>query len=129
MQLAPASGDLGSIRARAVARPELALFLAAYLAYDTARWLFAGHAPAARAHAEWIVGLERSAHVAIEGSILHAPVARALALLWGPLVAVAVVATGNHYLFDVATGLAVIAVGFAAGRLVPALVLSEAGVA
>ena len=55
-----------------VARPELALFLAAYLLYDAGRWLFAGHAPAARAHADWIIGLERSAHVAVEGSVQRA---------------------------------------------------------
>jgi membrane-associated phospholipid phosphatase len=217
------------------------LVLAAYLLYDAARWLFAGSAPAARQHAERIIDLERSAHVAIEGSIqraldapvtswllstvylaaqlvvlpaaliwlhrrsrpvyrglcntviatwiiavpifalfpvapprlagigiadtvshhaavaltghstlfynpfaavpslhvgfafaigiaaaaaLRAPVARALALLWGPLVTVSVVATGNHYLFDVAAGLLVVAVGFAAGRVVPALIRS-----
>jgi membrane-associated phospholipid phosphatase len=43
--------------------------------------------------------------------------AKALALLWGPLVALAVVATGNHYVFDIAVGLLVTAVGFAVGRL------------
>ena len=48
---------------------------------------------------------------------LRAPWARALALLWGPLVTLSVVATGNHYLFDVVAGLLVTAVGFAAGRL------------
>ena len=39
--------------------------------------------------------------------------ARVLALLWGPVVSLAVVATGNHYLFDIAAGLAVTAAGFA----------------
>jgi hypothetical protein len=39
---------------------------------------------------------------------------RALALLWGPLVSLAVVATGNHYVFDVAAGVAVALAGFAA---------------
>jgi membrane-associated phospholipid phosphatase len=43
--------------------------------------------------------------------------ARALALLWGPVVALSVVATGIHYLFDIAAGLVVTAAGFAAGRL------------
>jgi hypothetical protein len=217
-----------------VARPELALFLAAYLLYDAGRWLFAGHAPAARAHADWIIRLERSAHVAVEGSVqralegpavsyllstiylaaqlvvlpgaliwlhrrsrpvyrrlrdtviatwviavpvyalfpvapprlagigmadtvshhaavaltghstvfynrfaavpslhvgfafaigiaaaaaLRAPTARALALLWGPLVTVAVVATGNHYVFDVVAGLCAVAVGFVVGEI------------
>ena len=44
--------------------------------------------------------------------------AKALAVLWGPLVALAVVATGNHYVFDIAAGLVVTASGFVAGRLV-----------
>jgi membrane-associated phospholipid phosphatase len=48
---------------------------------------------------------------------LHAPWAKALALAWGPLVTLSVVATGNHYVFDIAAGLLVTAVGFAAGRL------------
>jgi membrane-associated phospholipid phosphatase len=38
-----------------------------------------------------------------------------LALLWGPTVCLAVVATGNHYVFDIAAGLAVSVVGYAAG--------------
>jgi membrane-associated phospholipid phosphatase len=224
------------LRNRLRARPDLALFLAAYVAYDAARWLFAGQAPAARDHARWIIDLERSAHVAIEGSIQaaldspvpswvlsnvylaaqlivvpavlvwlhrssrpvyrrlrntviatwgiaipifalfpvapprlaepgladtvsrHAPVAltgrstlfynpfaavpslhvgfafaigiaaaaalrnplaKALALLWGPLVTLSVLATGNHYVFDVAAGLLVTAAGFSTGRLFP----------
>ncbi len=36
----------------------------------------------------------------------------------GPLVALTVVATGNHYLFDVAAGVAVTAAGLATGSLV-----------
>jgi membrane-associated phospholipid phosphatase len=47
---------------------------------------------------------------------LHAPWAKALALLWGPLVTLSVVATGNHYIFDVVAGLVVTAVGFGVGR-------------
>lgn len=39
-----------------------------------------------------------------------------LALSWGPLVTLSVVATGNHYVFDIAVGLAVTALGYAAGR-------------
>jgi hypothetical protein len=42
------------------------------------------------------------------------PVARALALLWGPLVSLSVVATGNHYVFDIAAGVLVAVAGFAA---------------
>ncbi|HTU84667.1 MAG TPA: phosphatase PAP2 family protein [Solirubrobacteraceae bacterium] len=47
---------------------------------------------------------------------LRRPWTRALALLWGPLVTVAVIATGNHYFFDAATGLLVAGVAFAATR-------------
>src|SRR3954449_4569029 len=43
--------------------------------------------------------------------------AKALALLWGPLVSLSVIATGNHYLFDIVAGLLVAGAGFWAGRL------------
>ena len=46
---------------------------------------------------------------------LRRPWAKALALLWGPTVTLAVVATGNHFLFDIAAGLLVTAAGFVAG--------------
>jgi len=215
-------------------RRQLALFGAAYVFYNVARWVFAGDIVPARDHARWIVDLERSAGVAVEGSVQHAldagtvswllsnvylaaqfvvvpgaliwfyrrspsvyrglrntllatwviavpifaafPVApprlahigivdtvseqagvaltgrstifynqfaavpslhvgfavavgvafavalrwrwaKVLALLWGPLVALSVVATGNHYFFDIAAGLVVTGVGFAVGRL------------
>jgi len=49
---------------------------------------------------------------------------KTLALLWGPLVGLAVVATGNHYLFDIAVGLLVTALGFVAGRL-PARIVAN----
>jgi hypothetical protein len=45
--------------------------------------------------------------------------AKPLVLLWGPLVFLAVVATGNHFLFDGAVGLVVTAAGFAVGTLLP----------
>jgi membrane-associated phospholipid phosphatase len=51
--------------------------------------------------------------------------AKVLALLWAPLVSLSVVATGNHYLFDIAAGLVVTAAGFAAWRLL--LYLSRSG--
>jgi membrane-associated phospholipid phosphatase len=53
--------------------------------------------------------------------------AKALALAWGPLVGLAVVATGNHYVFDIAAGLLVTALGFAAGRLPARLAAARAG--
>ncbi len=40
--------------------------------------------------------------------------AKALALAWGPIVTVTVIATGNHYLFDAAAGLLVAGAAFAA---------------
>jgi membrane-associated phospholipid phosphatase len=58
---------------------------------------------------------------AIGSAVAHAtrrPLVRAAALLWGPLVSLAVVATGNHYLFDIAAGLLVTSVGYAVGRAV-----------
>jgi PAP2 superfamily len=41
---------------------------------------------------------------------------KALCLGWGPLICVTVMATGNHYVFDVGAGLAVSAAGYAIGR-------------
>jgi membrane-associated phospholipid phosphatase len=223
-------------------RRQLALFGAAYVVYNLARWVFAGDLAPAREHARWIVDLERDAGVAIEGSVqrglaggvassllsnvylaaqfvvvpgaliwfyhrrpqvyrslrntllatwlIAVPIfalypvapprladmgiadtvsqqagveltgrstifynqlaavpslhvgfavavgvafavalrwrwAKVLALLWGPLVSLSVVATGNHYLFDIAAGLVVTAAGFAAWRLL--LYLSRPG--
>jgi membrane-associated phospholipid phosphatase len=51
-------------------------------------------------------------------------VTRALCLLWGPLVCLAVVATANHYMFDIAAGLLVSAVGLLVGPLPERLVCS-----
>jgi hypothetical protein len=42
---------------------------------------------------------------------------RALALMWGPLVTLSVVATGNHYVFDAVAGLTVTGVGYATARV------------
>lgn len=216
-------------------RVELAWFLAAYVTYNVGRFVFAGELEPAREHAHWIVDLEASAGVAVEGAVqraldssaasillsnvyllaqlvvvpivlvwlyrrsrsvyrqlrntvvftwiisvpIHAvfPVApprlagldivdtvsahgavdltgrstlfynqfaavpslhvgfafavsvalavalrdrraKAVALLWGPLVTLAVVATGNHYVFDVAAGIVVTAAALVVGRLV-----------
>jgi membrane-associated phospholipid phosphatase len=221
-------------RIRSGWRRQLLLFLAAYVIYDLARWVFAGDPSTAVNHAHSVVRLERAVHVAIESSVQHAlgsgapswvlsniylaaqlavapaalvwlyrhspkvyrglrdtilatwliaipiyalfPVApprlaehgivdtvgqqagvsltgrstifynpfaavpslhvgfavaigvalfvalrprwaKALALLWGPTVALAVLATGNHYLFDIAAGLLVTVAGFAAAGL------------
>jgi hypothetical protein len=44
-------------------------------------------------------------------------VTRVLALLWGPLVTLTVVATGNHFFLDAVAGVLVTAVGFGAGAV------------
>ncbi len=41
-----------------------------------------------------------------------------LAHLWGPTVALAVVATGNHFVFDIAAGMVAAAAGYGLGLLV-----------
>lgn len=43
--------------------------------------------------------------------------AQGLFLTWGPLVTIAVVATGNHFVFDVLTGIAITAIGYIGGLL------------
>jgi membrane-associated phospholipid phosphatase len=59
--------------------------------------------------------------VALAVSVALAAVARrrwvqAVALLWAPLVTLAVIATGNHYVFDVVTGALAALVGYVLGR-------------
>jgi PAP2 superfamily len=61
------------------------------------------------------VGFAVAVGVAVAASVRH-PAARALALLWGPTIGLAVVATGNHFVFDIAAGLLASALGYAAGR-------------
>jgi membrane-associated phospholipid phosphatase len=57
---------------------------------------------------------------------LRRPWAKAIALLWGPIVSLSVVATGNHYVFDIAAGLLVTGLGFALGHLVSVRTTGEA---
>jgi hypothetical protein len=52
--------------------------------------------------------------IAVAASLRH-PVLKGLALLWGPLVGLAVVATGNHFVFDMAAGIAAAALGYVLG--------------
>jgi hypothetical protein len=65
---------LVSDRTRTARRPgrELALLGGLYLLYQLVRWLSAGGGARARANARWILGVERSAHVAIERPLQHA---------------------------------------------------------
>jgi len=44
-------------------------------------------------------------------------VAKAIALLWGPTIALAVLATGNHFVFDIVAGVAAAGLGYGLGIL------------
>jgi membrane-associated phospholipid phosphatase len=44
--------------------------------------------------------------------VARRPLTRALCALWAPLIALAVVATGNHFVFDIAAGLVASAAGY-----------------
>src|SRR3954454_17483082 len=50
-------------------------------------------------------------------SVLRNPVAKGVALLWGARTAFAVVATGNHFVFDIAAGVVASAAGYLLGTL------------
>jgi hypothetical protein len=63
------------------------------------------------------VGFAVAVGIAVAASVRH-PAAKALALLWGPTIGLAVVATGNHFVFDIAAGLVASALGYAAARAV-----------
>jgi membrane-associated phospholipid phosphatase len=71
------------------------------------------------------VGFAAAVGIAVALAVRR-PWAKALALLWGPVVALSVVATGNHYVLDIFAGLIVTALGFAAGRVPPRLAESQA---
>jgi membrane-associated phospholipid phosphatase len=45
------------------------------------------------------------------------PLVRGAWLLWGPVIGLAVMATGNHYVFDIVAGVVVSAAGYAVGLL------------
>jgi hypothetical protein len=51
---------------------------------------------------------------------LRNPLLRAAALMWGPVMVLTVVATGNHFVFDAVTGLAITAAGYGVHRLLTA---------
>ena len=55
------------------------------------------------------------------------PFAKGVALLWGPTIGLAVVATGNHFVFDIAAGLLASALGYAAGIAVTRVPLRRTG--
>jgi len=63
------------------------------------------------------VGFALAVGIALAAAVRH-PLARTVALLWGPAIGLAVVATGNHFVFDIAAGVVVSALGYVAGTLV-----------
>ena len=67
------------------------------------------------------VGVALAVSLALAATV-HRRWLKAVALLWAPLVTLAVIATGNHYLFDVVTGALTAAVGYALGRWITSLV-------
>ena len=62
------------------------------------------------------VGFAVAVGIAVAAAVRN-PVLKALALLWGPTIGLAVVATGNHFIFDIAAGVVASAVGYGVGRL------------
>ena len=60
------------------------------------------------------VGFAVAVGIAI-AAVVRSPVARTAALLWGPAIALAVVATGNHYVFDIVAGVVASALGYGIG--------------
>jgi membrane-associated phospholipid phosphatase len=60
------------------------------------------------------VGFAVAIGIALAAAVRH-PAAKALALLWGPTIGLAVVATGNHFVFDIAAGVVAAALGYALG--------------
>jgi hypothetical protein len=63
------------------------------------------------------VGFAFAVGIAVAAAV-RSPAAKALALLWGPAIGLAVVATGNHFVFDIAAGMVAAALGYGAGALV-----------
>jgi len=57
------------------------------------------------------VGFAVAVGFALAAALRH-PVAKGIALLWGPTIALAVVATGNHFIFDIVAGIVVCALGY-----------------
>jgi hypothetical protein len=51
---------------------------------------------------------------------LRNPALRVASLMWGPIMVLTVVATGNHFVFDAVTGLAITAAGYGVHRLLTA---------
>ena len=62
------------------------------------------------------VGFAVAVGIAIAAAVRN-PLVRTLALLWGPAIGLAVVATGNHFVFDIAAGIVASVLGYGAGTV------------
>jgi PAP2 superfamily len=60
------------------------------------------------------VGFAVAIGITLAAAFRH-PVAKAISLMWGPIVGLAVVATGNHFVFDIAAGVVAAALGYLLG--------------
>jgi len=63
------------------------------------------------------VGFAVVVGMVVAAAVRH-PALKVLAWLWGPAIGLAVVATGNHYVFDIAAGVLAAALGYALGAAV-----------
>jgi hypothetical protein len=62
------------------------------------------------------VGFAVAVGIAVAAALRN-PLLKALALLWGPAIGLAVVATGNHFVFDIAAGLVASLLGYGVGTV------------
>jgi hypothetical protein len=62
------------------------------------------------------VGFAVAIGFAVAASVKH-PLVKFIALLWGPVIALAVVATGNHYIFEIVAGIVASAAGYGLGAM------------
>ena len=71
------------------------------------------------------VGFAVAIGVAVAAAVRN-PALKVLAWLWGPAIALAVVATGNHYVFDIAAGVVAAGLGYLLGAAVARMTPSRA---
>ena len=71
------------------------------------------------------VGFAVAIGVAIAAAVRH-PAVKVAAWLWGPAIGLAVVATGNHYVFDIAAGVVAAGLGYLLGAAVARMSPSRA---
>jgi len=62
------------------------------------------------------VGFAVAVGIAVATAVRN-PLLKTVALLWGPTIGLAVVATGNHFVFDIAAGLVASAAGYGIGTV------------